>query len=463
MRLALPIVVANQSRPILSRKRFRRWQQGPTAPVKEYRVIEPSPGAFGLDFTTLGAAEIARLPARRAGRTRRRGAALVTSNVDHIVCLRRNAAFRAAYRSALHRHRRRHAGLPLCPPARQQPCAGALPGSDLIALLLDRFDPAPATGRSSSAPTCAVADAPRRAPRRPRLRRRRRRLRRAAFGFEEDAAYSRDLAGRIRGHGTTHLVLGVGAPKSEIWAHRHRRLIGALLRPAGRRRPRIRGRPEAPRAGGLAPRRPRMGLARCCWSPSASSAATRSIPGRSSRRSATTSAAARCSTATSSFRRRRNRPMTPGLQRRRCPAAIGRGCCTARSPRSTARACATSRPSSSTTAPARTSRAVAAAFPRLGIRAAPLRRRAAPTTPATLGTDAARAPLRRLSRLRRRLPARPARAAARRIAAGPPPTCSPAPATSAAPTAAACSQAEPPDRAAARTSATSTSPPASAS
>ena len=46
------------------------------------------------------------------------------------------------------------------------------------------------------------------------------------FGFESDPDYGRSLTERIRGHGTTHLIFGLGAPKSEIWAHRHRHLIG---------------------------------------------------------------------------------------------------------------------------------------------------------------------------------------------------------------------------------------------
>jgi N-acetylglucosaminyldiphosphoundecaprenol N-acetyl-beta-D-mannosaminyltransferase len=45
-------------------------------------------------------------------------------------------------------------------------------------------------------------------------------------GFESDARYSRDLARRIAAHGTTHLFLGVGAPKSEIWVNEHRDALG---------------------------------------------------------------------------------------------------------------------------------------------------------------------------------------------------------------------------------------------
>lgn len=46
------------------------------------------------------------------------------------------------------------------------------------------------------------------------------------FGFEADEAYSASLEQSIRDHGTTHLFLGVGAPKSEIWTDRHRSGLG---------------------------------------------------------------------------------------------------------------------------------------------------------------------------------------------------------------------------------------------
>jgi N-acetylglucosaminyldiphosphoundecaprenol N-acetyl-beta-D-mannosaminyltransferase len=41
------------------------------------------------------------------------------------------------------------------------------------------------------------------------------------YGFERDAAYSAGLVARIGALGTTHLFMGVGAPKSEIWVSRH--------------------------------------------------------------------------------------------------------------------------------------------------------------------------------------------------------------------------------------------------
>jgi N-acetylglucosaminyldiphosphoundecaprenol N-acetyl-beta-D-mannosaminyltransferase len=41
------------------------------------------------------------------------------------------------------------------------------------------------------------------------------------FGFEDDDALCRDLASRIAAHGTTILLMGVGAPRSEIFVDRY--------------------------------------------------------------------------------------------------------------------------------------------------------------------------------------------------------------------------------------------------
>ena len=46
------------------------------------------------------------------------------------------------------------------------------------------------------------------------------------FGFECRDVESNTLAARIRRHGTTHLIMGVGAPKSETWCYEHRNALG---------------------------------------------------------------------------------------------------------------------------------------------------------------------------------------------------------------------------------------------
>lgn len=45
-------------------------------------------------------------------------------------------------------------------------------------------------------------------------------------GFENDVAYSRNLGWRIHTHAPTHLFVGVGAPKSEIWVYENREVLG---------------------------------------------------------------------------------------------------------------------------------------------------------------------------------------------------------------------------------------------
>jgi N-acetylglucosaminyldiphosphoundecaprenol N-acetyl-beta-D-mannosaminyltransferase len=45
------------------------------------------------------------------------------------------------------------------------------------------------------------------------------------FGFERDAGYCARLAGAIRAHGTTLLIMAVGAPRSEIFVDTHRALL----------------------------------------------------------------------------------------------------------------------------------------------------------------------------------------------------------------------------------------------
>lgn len=151
---------------------------------------------------------------------------VVTANIDHIVLLAENAAFRAAYAGAA---ARTLDGTPLVWLARLRGHPAArVTGHDLLAGAL--FEPPPAGRRvflvCSMEP---VADAIRD------------RLVRSGFdpgsvatcvppfGFDEDVAYGQALAARIRAHRTSLLVMGVGAPRSEIWVHRQGIALGAPL------------------------------------------------------------------------------------------------------------------------------------------------------------------------------------------------------------------------------------------
>lgn len=185
----------------------------------------PLPGAtvelFDLRFQT-GSAEsiVAAVAARRDDGPRM----IVTANVDHIVQLSTDPAFRGAYGRAT---ARTLDGMPLVWLARAacRRSVHRVTGHDLLACVLadpppfarriflvsarqDAADALAARLRARGLPEGAVASAV------------------PPFGFEADEAYSRALAARIREHGTTLVVMGVGAPKSEIWIDRHRSLLG---------------------------------------------------------------------------------------------------------------------------------------------------------------------------------------------------------------------------------------------
>mgnify|MGYP001796891773 CR=1 FL=1 len=183
------------------------------------------PKVFGLNFAIETQEEMLRAltcePARATGPR-----LLVTANLDHIVTLRRNAAFREAYADAW---RVTSDGAPVFLYARIRGAAirERVTGSDLFAAWCERVRPEehrvfllasnPVTAekirihflsRGFGAEAVTVEVPP--------------------FGFECDEEYSRALVERVRGARATHLVMGVGAPKSEIWAHSHRDRLGPL-------------------------------------------------------------------------------------------------------------------------------------------------------------------------------------------------------------------------------------------
>ncbi|AYO85505.1 glycosyltransferase [Methylobacterium brachiatum] len=176
---------------------------------------------FGYSFHTGSApAIVAAVAAHHAVGPR----TIVTANVDHIVQLAEDADFRDAYARAA---ARTLDGMPLVWLARAASGRPAerITGHDLLACVL--ADPPPFARRvffvaarqdaadtlttrlqAAGLPDGAVASAV------------------PPFGFEDDASYGRALAERIRTHGTTLLVMGVGAPKSEIWVDRQGRALG---------------------------------------------------------------------------------------------------------------------------------------------------------------------------------------------------------------------------------------------
>ena len=187
------------------------------------RLVAPARvDLFGYAFSVGPAAAIVASVADRPADGPRM---IVTANVDHIVQLAEDDAFRGAYDRAA---ARTLDGMPLVWLARarnRQPVA-RVTGHDLLACVL--ADPPPLAARvflvsSRQAVADAVAE----------------RLKAAGlpgaaiasavppFGFEHDPVYSLGLATRIRAHGTSLLVMGVGAPKSEIWVDRQGARLGS--------------------------------------------------------------------------------------------------------------------------------------------------------------------------------------------------------------------------------------------
>jgi exopolysaccharide biosynthesis WecB/TagA/CpsF family protein len=151
---------------------------------------------------------------------------LVTMNLDHVVRLQKNPAFRTAYDRAW---TVTIDGAPVWLYSKLKGLrVGRCTGSDLIAELVPALRPGehrPFFVVSSDRVGGLLMAL----------------LKRQGFsddqigfaspppGFDADPASSQHLCETIRGHGATHLVFGLGAPKSEIWIDRHRHALGDLF------------------------------------------------------------------------------------------------------------------------------------------------------------------------------------------------------------------------------------------
>lgn len=187
-------------------------------------LSESQPSVFGVEFTDRSLAQIATavtevLPPVDGGFQ-----LIATMNLDHVVTLRRNASFRKAYRRA---SVVTADGFPVYLYARWRGAklAGRVCGSDLFPIIMGKMQP----GRhrpfliasceksqrllqrhlvdSGFRPDhCAVVVPP--------------------YGFEKDEAASEALLRHIETLKPTHIFMGVGAPKSEIWMDQHRHRLG---------------------------------------------------------------------------------------------------------------------------------------------------------------------------------------------------------------------------------------------
>ena len=179
---------------------------------------------FGIAFSPLSQSQ---LVSEIAGRKAPMGGGprtVVTANLDHIAHLSENSEFRAAYDKAW---AVTADGMPVFAYAKLRGVAGLarVPGSDLVAALLPALTPAKdraffvagswPTGWRLQAFLVARGFRPAQVA-----------FEVPPFGFETEPAYSEYLARRIRAHHTTHLLFGLGSPKSEIWVNQHRDRIG---------------------------------------------------------------------------------------------------------------------------------------------------------------------------------------------------------------------------------------------
>jgi len=151
---------------------------------------------------------------------------VVTPNVDHVIQLERSPRFRSAYSGA---------SLVLVdgwPVAKvvgllSKRAVDTVPGSDLVPAVFDEFSRRGTTAKIfllGALPGVADKAARVIAARWPRLRTVG--TYSPPFGFENDADESAKICSMIRGASPDIIVLGLGAPKQELWVHRHQEMLG---------------------------------------------------------------------------------------------------------------------------------------------------------------------------------------------------------------------------------------------
>ena len=178
---------------------------------------------FGFQVSPLDAGAIAERIAAECREPGQGVGLVVTANIDHVHRLRHDAAFRAAYDGAeivtcdgfpVYRYARlRGAPAPArvtgCDIAAQLMRPGALNPAHRPFLVVDSAETVHRVQRWATREGLPVATAV------------------PAFGFEASAAARARLADDIASHGTTLLLMGVGAPKSETFVEQERARLPA--------------------------------------------------------------------------------------------------------------------------------------------------------------------------------------------------------------------------------------------
>ena len=151
---------------------------------------------------------------------------VVTTNVDHMVTMRRQAEFKAACTDAW---LVTADGFPVVSLLKALNIAtpGRITGADLFPAILSSLSPAWHSPFFVCA-TEATAEYLRNWLSTRGYTTPEKRVLVPEFGFENDMLRSAEMLQKIQAVGTTHLFFGVGAPKSELWMQRHREQLTGM-------------------------------------------------------------------------------------------------------------------------------------------------------------------------------------------------------------------------------------------
>jgi N-acetylglucosaminyldiphosphoundecaprenol N-acetyl-beta-D-mannosaminyltransferase len=185
-------------------------------------------GLFGVSIDVLSMSETVEVIQEWAAGEFDRCRYVVTPNVDHIVLLQQHSGLQAAYRDA---SLVVADGWPVVSAARflGQPLPETVPGSDLVPALLqaasaDRPLRVFLLGAAAGVGDRAAAN----------IRRRYEHIDIAGvysppLGFENDERENDKILGLIENSQPDLLVVGLGAPKQELWVHAHRQWLHAKV------------------------------------------------------------------------------------------------------------------------------------------------------------------------------------------------------------------------------------------
>jgi N-acetylglucosaminyldiphosphoundecaprenol N-acetyl-beta-D-mannosaminyltransferase len=151
---------------------------------------------------------------------------VVTANLDHVATLARSQTFVEAYKGAA---ARTLDGMPLVWVARRkgERTARRITGHDLLECVIKRSDAC--TRLFALCATKAIGERFQSVAQNRGLHPEQVGFVVPPIGFEHDPEQTARILEAIVQHGTTHLILGIGAPKSEIWCHMNAsRLPGVL-------------------------------------------------------------------------------------------------------------------------------------------------------------------------------------------------------------------------------------------